>query len=663
MNAASLHGSASVPVAATPVVLWTNGGGSTPDPAAPAAAPAAAGSAVTPADGQGFQPAAGPGAPGAAAPTNGAAAAPKGLPIEQGLTVFTQLFGKSFDTPIIAGDGTVYAPLRGATKKNGKLELQYLKVGTVDRAAGTITFTDQIMEKLKASASGAQSERKLVKVDDQYVYQTFTKGEDGKTTVTKIEPATEDELRAEQAKREQAAAEEAAKAKEANSGDWMKKLGQVSQHLGIFSSSASLVSGLSNGSNPYSGRPGATWMQGYILASRLNGKAEGKLLPQFMQSGPVATAIDVGMQVYGMMDMGNDIKTIRNFMKGVETPLVNPNAAQQLVQQGMSAPEAQALARLGGELRMGQALTQRGMALPAEASRLVAGTGNSAIELGANAGTTKLQTGLVHKAFNATDPIQDAGLKGRAAIDGGINRGLGALRGLIEPAMIAGAGINAVVSVMRLKGMVEKNGAQALIDHQQGRDAALGAANSIAFLGIFTLPKILPALGLAKFAGPVGAAVNITANVIGGVQMLDRYGLFGDKGFLNHDAVRAAFLIPPLTPIGGLAFLMKHRKEKREDEAKKLEAAKQLQKTQLQQQLELAKLQLQQTGTIAGAVQGENNTVTVTTGIPADASQLVSGLTSAAVAASSETAAGAPAAATGSTGPNVDRLAMMARGR
>ena len=94
---------------------------------------------------------------------------------------------------------------------------------------------------------------------------------------------------------------------------------------------------------------------------------------------------------------------------------------------------------------------------------------------------------------------------------------------------------------------------------KQGRSVLFGFLGSAAFLGMMLLPSVAPSLGAA--APVVSAAMNVASNVFQGVSMLSYSGLFGEGGYLDHDAVRAAFLVPPLTPIGLAAMWMK-RKEK-----------------------------------------------------------------------------------------------------
>lgn len=613
MNAASLYLSVpSVPNAATPVSsIRAYGGGGVQSSAA-----------ITPIANQGFKSAT---AQEVAATTQSQADA--SIPADQGLALFAKVFGDSFGTPIVAADGTVYAPLSSPTKGSTNYELSYVVIGKVDLSKKTILFIDKVLAKLKESVESSGTTRKLVKVDDQWMWQTFAKGEDGSTKVVKVEQASEEDLKAEQERQQQEAAEKAAKEKATNTEDWVTKLGQVSKYTGLFSSVAGFVSSLSRGTDPYTGRPSGSWLQGYMLANRINSVTDAKFLPSWMQDGPIATAIDIGVQAYGMLDMGQDIKNISTWL-GTAKPLpsINPDSVKDLVAKGYSAQEASALAEMGVKLRTGQLA-------------LVDGRGDTAINLGRSVnkageavelGTTKIPTQQLNDTMRAVDKSPYAGLRAKENIDGGITKGLGALKGLVEPALIGTYAISSVTSSIRLKQFVDKYGVKSLIDTKQGRDAALGAVTSWCYLGLYTLPKLLPQLGLSAVAqNGIGSVVNLAANVVSGVQMLDRYGLFGEEGFLNHDVVRGAFLIPPLTPIGALAFVLKRRKDKRVDEAKKLEAAKQTAKVQINQVQQQVQQQLQQTGSIQGAKQGEDGSITVSTGVPIDLSQLANQITTA----------------------------------
>lgn len=643
MNAAPLQRVASPPVAAAP--------------AAPMGT--VAGGGITPVGGQGFTPVASGASQGAPAQSGSG----EGVDAAQALQAIIQAFGSEYSPkPIITADGSVYLERAQPSLEGGKVSFSYLLVGKVDRATGKMQPSAAVLAKLKAKESSA--DRQLVKVGDQYMWQTTAQGPDGKPVIQQV-PASEQELQAYQQKLQAQQAEQAQKAKVESRGDWQQKIGAVSSQLGLFGSVGQFVTSLAAGPDPRSGKPGANWMTGWFLAQRLNGRAEGKLLPSWLTQGPAATAIEFGLQTYGMLDMGHDIKIVRDyFKKAPPLPPVNPNAVKDLVAKGVHPVQAAALAGLGSELRMPLPNAPQ---VGAAASQVVEGTRYAAImrstvgEGGAVSTAAQLvDKADLHQAWKATDPVQSSGLAAKAAVDGGVTKGLGLLKGLIQPAMMGAAALNVVTSGISLKNMVEKNGAKVLLDTQEGRSTLLNTLSSTAFLGFYLLPMALPALGVgAAASGAVMSATNIAANVLGGVEMLSRYGLFGKGaygGMMDHDAVRAAFLIPPLTPIGAFAFFMKHRQKKAEAEAAKVKAAQEQAVATAKQQREAAVAQLQASGTVSGAVVGEDGTITVPTSVDVQA------LTGASAASgSSGESSGASASAAAQAAQQRQQLGMTAR--
>ena len=621
MSAAQLQRVATLPVAAVPVAV--GGGSGASGVSSPSAGHAAAAAKAAPATGP---------------------AADGSVPAEAALQAIVSQLEGTLTNPVIAADGTVYMERQSPVDAGGHFALQYVIVGTIDMKTKRMKVAPKILEAIKAKVDKEQAkepERKLVKVDDQYVWQVFSKTADGKV-VAEVTPATKEELEAMQAQQ----AEAAAKAKLENRADWQQKLGTINQNLGLFTSTAGVVSGLAAGPNTYTGKPGTGWMQGWFLAQRLNGKAGGTLLPQWLQKGPISIVMEWAIQGYGMLDMGNDFRTVRNYFAGkppVGIALEPAAAAAKLVAQGVEPGLAAELAQTGVQLRVGEAALRQGQLAGLSP---VSPTGDIAVRNmlleGEAKGAAQLLTKAdVKAAYEATDPMQSAGTHLRGQIDTGITRGLGLLKGLVQPALIGAAALGAVSNTITVRNMVAQNGAKVLLDEQQGRGALLGAISSAAFLGVYLVPMVLPQLGVASAAVSAAAsAVNIASNIIGGVQMLNSYGLFGGNGFLNHDALRGAFLIPPLTPIGAFAFAMDRRKKRAEAEAAKLAAAKQVAIERVKQQSEMARLQLQKTGTVAGATKSEGGLIVSTT-IPTDMAQLAAQLSGAGAPA----AAGAPASA------------------
>jgi hypothetical protein len=623
VNAASLHRSTPLPVAASPVTVVGGGG------------------AITPAAGQGFIPASAAAAAKAGqgtAPAGQAGAAQAPPTAEQVLASIMQELGPEFFDPIVAADGTIYVQRKTLDSSTGQRALSYFVAGKIDKATGKLMPSDAMMKLVDAKQKdGGEAKRVLVKVGDQWVWQTFGKDEAGKPIVTDMAVASEQEVAAYQQQQQAAAAKQAAQAGLQDNADWQRKLGTVAGSMGLFGSTGQFLNALSAGPHPLTGKSRSGWLQGWFLATRLNGQAQGKLLPSWVTSGPAATALEFGLQAYGMLDVPNDVRILRDFFAGKSLPAVNPNAMQQLVAAGQHPATASALTQLGGELREGT-------------MRMVEGTENAAL-LNTKLGAAQLVTRAdLHAAYNATDPVQSSGLKLKGNIDTGITKGLGLLSKLIQPAMMGASALNLVSSVIGIKNTVATQGAKILVDNQQGRGMAVGALNSAVFLGMYLIPMAMKGLGaLDPTIAAASSALNIAQNVIGGVQMLNSHGLFGGEGILNKDAVRAAFLIPPLTPLGAFAFWMKSRKKKQDDEAAKLEAAKKLAVERITQQREMAKLQLQSTGQIAGAVQGPDGSILVPTNVPNDLSQLAAQLSAGSTGAPASAAA-APAA--GSSGEN-----------
>ncbi|MEO6867956.1 MAG: hypothetical protein ABI200_08035, partial [Gaiellales bacterium] len=331
MNAASLH-----------TVLGAGAGG----PATASRAGAAGGGGIKPAAGQGFTPA-------SAADANQPATNEPSA--EQVLQSIIQVLGDEYGDPIRGADGTIYMERNKPDVSGGSLTLSYLVIGKLDAATGKLTPSEQVVKLVKARAQDSDGgQRVLVQIGDQMVWQTIGKDAEGKPVVTEMKPASEQEIEAH--KRQQAAktAEQGAQSQLQNRADWQQKIGTVAQNMGLFGSAGQLVMGLAGGPNPYTGKPGAGWISGWILTQRLNGKSDGKLLPQFMQSGPVATALEWGIQAYGMLDLGKDIGVVRDyFKKAPPLPTVNPGAVQQLIAQGNHPVMANTLATLGKELRDG----------------------------------------------------------------------------------------------------------------------------------------------------------------------------------------------------------------------------------------------------------------------------------------------------------------------
>jgi hypothetical protein len=175
---------------------------------------------------------------------------------------------------------------------------------------------------------------------------------------------------------------------------------------------------------------------------------------------------------------------------------------------------------------------------------------------------------------------------------------------------------------MNLQVQVKTQGAKSLITSKQGRSVLFGLLGSGAFLGMMALPYLAPQLGAAYET--LAAGMNVAANVFQGVSMLSYAGLFGGGGYLDHQAVRAAFLIPPLTPIGLAALWMKRKEQAAIEKKKEQDAQQQQAAANLQTYLQSSAQTLQSGGQIQGSQQNQDGSITVSTPFGPDG-QIVSG--------------------------------------
>jgi len=190
------------------------------------------------------------------------------------------------------------------------------------------------------------------------------------------------------------------------------------------------------------------------------------------------------------------------------------------------------------------------------------------------------------------------------------------LRPFLQPLGLAASLLGTVGGAIGLKQQVRTEGIKSLYETQQGRSYALGFLSSAAFLGMMMVPYVAPE------ARVLASALSVTMNIMQSVSSLNSGGLFGDGGYLDHTAARAAFLIPPLTPIGMFGLWMKKKKDaaaakEKADQAK----AQQLQGNLQNFQAQIAQ-QLAQGGTVAGAAQNKDGTIDVIAPFTADGSAL-----------------------------------------
>jgi hypothetical protein len=233
-----------------------------------------------------------------------------------------------------------------------------------------------------------------------------------------------------------------------------------------------------------------------------------------------------------------------------------------------------------------------------------------------------LPKNAVHQAMMATQPPLHGPMKVQQGVTNAVSGAIGALRPLLKGLQIGGSVVGAVSGAMNINRIVKTQGAKALLFTQEGRGALFNFTSSASYLGMMALPTL--AFGPAGMAAGY-AGLNIISNVFGGLSMLNYAGFFGDGGWLDHDSVRAAFLIPPLTPIGLAGLWMKRRKKQEEAKVAQLKTNQQIAVQQVGQLREQAAQQLQAGGTLAGAIRKEDGSLVLPTAIPTDLSKMPTG--------------------------------------
>jgi len=591
----------------------------------------------------------------------------QGIDAAAGLKALEQQFGTEYGKPVVASDGNVYMARQEPEVKAGKLALAYALVARIDKTTGKMQLNPAFMD---AQRSKRPPGSKLVEVEGKYFWQVTTKGEDGQLTARSV-PVSEAELREMAAQQQQQKSEQATEAWNKNRMDWIQKLSEQSSLMRTVGYSGGLVDSLSRGPNPYTGKTQAHWYTGYMVLQMLDARAEGKLLPQWMKSGPFGTALDWGLQGLFMLDMGESLKTLGAafprtgaVMRAFTAPTRAVLKGAMAVGKGAAAATAPAAAATGaagaaGAASGGMAAARMGMAAQAMGATSAAGAaassgpassaitgamtglGNAlktggvslvgasgkvagdAALMSAEGALSVVPKGAVHQAMKMTDAPLKGGLKVQEAVSNGVTGTLGALRPFLRTLQVGGSIFGAVAGAMNIGYVVKNGGYQALATTQQGRGALLNFMSSASFLGMLALPVLAPALGVtAAGMGVAYAGLNVASNVFSGVSALNYAGLFGDGGWLDHDGVRAAFLIPPLSPIGLYAMWMKRRKKAEAAKKAQLEAAGKTVQQQVAALNEQAKSQLQQTGAIKGAVQGNDGSLLLPTELPNDIREL-----------------------------------------
>jgi hypothetical protein len=610
--------------------------------------PTAATSVSPPADAA--QSAAAPSAP-AAAPTSadGTTQDDKnlpGIPLDKGLEILNGLIedGMFKGQPILSPDGDIYLETAKYETINGKISLRYVRAGHVDKENKRFLVDPAIQDYVRANQPHDPSS--VTEQDGQYYYKKVSKGEDGKLVST-LEPIPADQLEKLKTDAQKQKDEQAQQQWLQDKYDWINKLNSMATTMKTVGYTGNMVQNMAAGPNPYSGRSNVHWMSAYMTAQMIDAQAGGKLLPGFLKEGPVAKMIDWGMQGYWILNtipslnyLGQRFPGLAHAMHIATAPTraifqgaasltkgltghpaavaAGAQAAEQAAQTAAAGVSASAAATAAAESASVAAQQAAGI------SELANGIGSGGLRL-VGAGDLAEQATLV-AADGAVHIVPKAAIKeayglltasnatGAAkvaeSVNNGLTKGFGGLMKaampMLQPLMIGGSVFSVVSGAMYAQSVVKTQGAKALVTTKQGRSAAFSLLNGATFLAMMVMP------GEAMVAN---AALNVANTVIGGVSMLDSYGLFGGGGFLDHQATRAAFLIPPLTPIGLAAMWFKHRDKK---QAEKAVAAKQ-QLEQVGKQVtslrEQAANQLSATGTVANVTRAKDGSLLVPTGV------------------------------------------------
>lgn len=663
---------------------------------------------MTPVDGTGFVPAGAqdPAAAGAA-PAAAPAGQPQSVDAKQGLEALKQL-GDEYGEPIVAANGNVYMRKKRPIVKDGRVVVSYALAAKI--ANGRMMVNPDFLKEQQSSAeqAKAQSARKVVKEGDRYFWQTMAPGDNG-TLIAKLEPMSEEELRAYAAQVQQQEAEQGTQQWTQGKSQWIDKAYAISSKMRLVSTSGNFVNSLAAGPDPFTGRTRGNWMTGYFLVQMLDGQAEGKLLPQWMKSGPVGTALEWGMQIPFLLDMGHDLRVLGQafprsaaLMKAFTSPtraVLGGVASLGRTLRDTTAPTAAAAAGAGnvslaGARRIGlagealeaaaqagqsagqaaispamkTALTQLGTEINAGRAAIVGAAGTNLADKVAIMSQEGLQL-VPRSALQQAAKLTEAPIMGGAKIQATMTKGIHGVLGSLSPflgMLQTGASLFGTIGgAMNLQVMVKNNGVKPLVTTKQGRSVLFSFLGSAAFLGMVMLPAV--ASGLGPTAAVVASGLNVASNVFQGVSMLSYGGLFGEGGYLDHDSVRAAFLIPPLTPIGLFGMWMKRKQKAAEAKQKAAEATQQKNVENLSGYMSQIAQQLQSNGGIQGGVAQADGSIILQTPFAPDGSMIPGAAPAGAPAAGSPPSAAASGGAQpsagasqpGSVGPDARTLRMM----
>lgn len=647
MATSAAQGAAAPPVAAAPATAQSGG----------------AAGGVQPAPGQGFVPA---GAAGQnAAPSEGSA---QGIDLAKGLAALEQAFGDEYGKPVVAADGNIYMPMGKPDVVGEKLAIRYVLAGRIDPASGKMLVNPELAKKAQ---SKRDPQAKLTQIEDKFFWQTLQKTEDGQL-VAKLDPASEADVQAAKAQAEQQQAQEGLQSWNQNRMDWIQKIGQASLLMRVGGYGGSLLQNIAEGPSPITGRmnAGANWASGYMVMQSLDAVAGGKLLPQWMKTGKTGIAMEWLTQAYFMLDMGYQLQTLGAAMPRTAALMRAFTAPTRAVFNGVkgivggvaaaTAPAAGATGAIAGAAtaagvpsnvaalvgvgptaeafaRIQQAARAGASGVPSEVMNAMKGLASEVVQPGVGAqvvgtggladkvavmtreGTLQLVPKDLLKMGAKEVMPKPAGLLGvREGVNNIVHGGFKSLMPAIKPLMTGASILGAVSSLMNLTFITKNYGVDALWKMKDGRGAMLGMLSSMSFLGM-----MIPAVATLPQANVIFAGLGLASNIFGGLSMLNYAGMFGEGGYLDHDAVRAAFLIPPLTPVGLFSLWMKRREKAEKKKTEALEANKQKAVQTLQQVRGLAEQTLQSGGQMQNARKLEDGSIVIDTGVPEDLSKPV----------------------------------------
>ena len=343
-------------------------------------------------------------------------------------------------------------------------------------------------------------------------------------------------------------------------------------------------------------------------------QGRGQAAPQWFSSGPVASALEWGIQAWGMLDMGNDIRVLRDFFAG--KPALPPctNAVAEPRRAG-PAPGDGAGAR---PARHGAARRHASKAATcswSRARRTRRCSTPSSVRRSSSQNYRPARSGSPPR----TRSRARAWRYGRHRLRG--PQGPRRAQGPVQPAMIGATALGLVVSAIGVKNTLATKGARRALNTQQGRGQRSALPTNTAFLGMYLLPMVLMALGCrhpgdrrrverrqhrAEHLRRRAAAQQLRAvRWRAGQERVPRQRRV-PRG-VPHPAADAARCVRLLDEV---------QEEAAAAEAAKLEAAQKLAVERITQQREMAKLQLQSTGQVSGAVQGPDGTMQVPTTVP-----------------------------------------------